>query len=70
MYFYNRKNTINKMTTGNQNFYLFNIQTLNFVGCIAQCGNKSQWVVVIPQLATRLKRTPCEIIFKFIRFEK
>ena len=47
MYFYNRKNTINKMTTGNQNLYLFNIQTLNLAGNYAQSGNKSQWVVVI-----------------------
>jgi len=48
MYFYNHKNTINKMTTGNQNLYLFNIQTLNLAGSIAQRRNKSQWVVVIP----------------------
>ena len=47
MYFSKSINTINKMTTGNQNFYLFNIQTLNLVGSIAQSGNKSQWVVVI-----------------------
>ena len=41
MYFSSRKNTINNMTTGNQNFYLFNIQTLNLRGNFAQSGNKS-----------------------------
>jgi len=47
MYFSNRIKTINKMTTGNQNLYLFIFQTLNLAGNYAQSGNKSQWVVVI-----------------------
>jgi len=47
MYFSKSINTINKMTTGNQNLYLFIFQTHNLTGNFAQSGNKSQWVVVI-----------------------